>query len=260
MVTPFGHPQPSRTLDRWAAVRERARTWEPPTVPTVVVVPHPDDEALATGGLIRRQTARGVPVVVLAVTDGEAAYPWVEHTALARLRRQEQRAALAALGLTAPARRLALPDGRVAEHEADLTDVIADHCRDAGLVVAPWTRDHHPDHEACGRAARLAAQRHGVAVAQSLFWAWHHRDPADFAQEQLLALQLSAGEQQWRWLAVACHRTQVTDEVTARQVISVRDLESLWWPTEYYVAARSAPTSNGPKEPQESSFVGDELG
>ena len=58
----------------WARTLEQASAWIPNPVPTVVVAPHPDDETLAAGGLIAALTSRGIPVTVVAVTDGEHAY------------------------------------------------------------------------------------------------------------------------------------------------------------------------------------------
>jgi LmbE family N-acetylglucosaminyl deacetylase len=40
----------------------------------LVIAQHPDDETLATGGLIARKTSKDIPVHVVAVTDGENAY------------------------------------------------------------------------------------------------------------------------------------------------------------------------------------------
>ena len=67
-------------LGRWAPQRTDAQRWEPPRKLTVVVAPHPDDETLLSGGLIAHQARAGVPVIVLAVTDGEAAYPCLLYT------------------------------------------------------------------------------------------------------------------------------------------------------------------------------------
>ena len=127
------------------------------------MVPHPEDETLLAGGLIVRQTRRGVPVVILAVTDGEAARPTWSHPVLARLRQSEQDKALHMLDVPGGSTmRLHLPDGRVADCERELTDVLAGMADEGDLIVAPWVHDWHPDHEACGRAARNAA---GIANA-----------------------------------------------------------------------------------------------
>lgn len=60
----------------------------------VVVAPHPDDEVLGCGGLIAAARAAGVPVLIIALTDGELAYPdepgWAPHV-LGPARRLEAR-------------------------------------------------------------------------------------------------------------------------------------------------------------------------
>jgi LmbE family N-acetylglucosaminyl deacetylase len=79
--------------------------------PTVVLVPHPDDEALATGGLIQQLQDRGIPTTVILATAGdgfkEAAelrfrrvnLPPGQMVAFGRERLQESRTALQTLGL-----------------------------------------------------------------------------------------------------------------------------------------------------------------
>src|SRR5690606_14834579 len=67
----------------------------------VVVSPHPDDETLACGGLMRAATRAGLELLVLAVTDGEACYPDGQQWTADRLRRvrpQELEDALDTLG------------------------------------------------------------------------------------------------------------------------------------------------------------------
>ena len=64
-------------------------SWQPPAASLLVIAPHPDDETLAVGGLIAAQRAKGLEVVVVAVTDGENAYP--DSPGLGDLRSCEQR-------------------------------------------------------------------------------------------------------------------------------------------------------------------------
>ncbi|MDY7106688.1 MAG: PIG-L family deacetylase [Actinomycetota bacterium] len=161
----------------WDRVVARATPWRPPSSRTVVVAPHPDDEVLGCGGLVAHQRRRGVEVVVVAVTDGEAAYP-DRRQELAEIRRAEQRRALEALGVGADAVvRLGLPDGGLANLVAELTDELRAIVQPSDLVVAPWTRDHHSDHIACGRAATAAADEVGAEAVGTLFWAYHFTDP-----------------------------------------------------------------------------------
>jgi LmbE family N-acetylglucosaminyl deacetylase len=225
-------------VDRWWPVISGVPEWRPPAVPTLVVVPHPDDEALSTGGLIAWQRRAGVPVRVVAVTDGEAAYPSVAGVELASLRRVEQARSSAHLGVDeGDIIRLGLPDGRVAEHEEHLTEVIAGLLDFVGLVVAPWPNDHHCDHEAAGRAARAALGASGrgdVELVQSLFWTWHHTPTEDLTPATLVALTLDDELMRSRRSAIESHRSQLTDLI-APPILSPADVESASWPREHYV-------------------------
>ena len=91
----------STVAPRWSALHASARPWDPPRVPTLVVVPHPDDEVLLAGGLIATQRERGVDVHVIGVTDGEAGLPLrVPARDLGQVRRREQAEALCTLGVS----------------------------------------------------------------------------------------------------------------------------------------------------------------
>lgn len=236
----FHHPSPSsqrhESLDRrWSSLHRRAEPFSVPAVPTLVVVPHPDDETLLAGGLISTQRSRGVDVQILAVTDGEAAYDPAD--GLAGRRRREQLDALHRLGVGAESvHRLGLPDGRVGSHVATVTEAIA-AADGVGLVVAPWTGDHHCDHEAVGRAAHDAAHRTGCPLVFGLFWTWHRRDPVDLADDRLLALDLDPTAKERRRRALRCHVSQFSDEYGPPQLDDdlVRPVE---WPREYFVDAR----------------------
>jgi LmbE family N-acetylglucosaminyl deacetylase len=174
----------------------------------VIVAPHPDDETLGAGGLIATQRSRQIPVTLLAVTDGETAYPEVPD--LGSTRRVEQWRAAEALGLARNAIiRFRLCDSAVAESESTLTDRI-EACIDSNtLLVAPWQRDPHPDHEACGRAAGTAAGRKGATLICYFFWTWHHFGPECLNGLPLRRLPLSADARARRAKALACHRSQL---------------------------------------------------
>ena len=144
------------------------------------MVPHPDDEVLSTGGLIALQRRRGVPVVVVAVTDGEAAYPSDHSDVLAERRRREQRSALRVLGVSPSATvRCGLPDGQVPEHAGALAETLLSLLHRDDLLVGPWVRDHHSDHVACGETVSAIGRALEVTTLGSLFWAYHYTDPMD---------------------------------------------------------------------------------
>ncbi len=71
---------------------------------------------------------------------------------------------------------LGLPDGKLAENESRLADVLTDilAARPAGTwCAATWRGDGHPDHEAVGRAAAVAASRTGAVLLEYPIWMWH---------------------------------------------------------------------------------------
>ena len=191
---------------------------------TVIVAPHPDDETLAAGGLIATQRSRQIPVTLLAVTDGEAAYPNVPY--LGRTRRIEQARAAEALGIERDAIiRLELPDSAVTESEAALTNRIEACINSDTLLVAPWERDPHPDHEACGRAAATAATRTGATLISYFFWTWHRFRPECLNELQLGRLALSTDARLRRprllpFTTPSC--TEKTDRPYCRNYFSLR--------------------------------------
>lgn len=147
----------------------------------VLVAPHPDDEVLGIGGWASGSAARGVPVTILSVTDGEASHPGsptVTPQDLAVCRRGESERAAHVLGVDSPVR-LGLPDGAVADHEDALADWIRSHLHPGVWCAAPLRNDGHPDHEATGRAAARAAQGAGSFLVEYPIWMWHWSVPGD---------------------------------------------------------------------------------
>lgn len=221
----------------WSTIRTNASNWEVPAQATTVVVPHPDDEVLLFGGLIQLQRRRGVDVHVIAVTDGEASYGDVDAGRLGALRRREHAEALGHLGVdTGAVRRLGLADGAVASQVDAVVEAIVE--LDTPLVVAPWVHDHHSDHEACGAAAIRAATTTGAITRFGLFWAWTRTDPSLMQGRCLTRIAVPRASRSGRRHAIRAHRSQITDDV-APALLSDRDLESLRWPYEYYVAAEA---------------------
>lgn len=181
----------------------------------LVITPHPDDETLGAGGLIASQRARGVSTVVVAVTDGENAYPdaYPGERELGALRCVEQQMALQHLGV-APAEihRLRLPDSDVAAHEHDLIQRLLPMASSATHIVAPWKGDFHPDHEACGRAAEEVARRTGASLTSYFFWTWHRGSAETLSGLPLRSFALDPRFAAAKARALACHRSQLVRE------------------------------------------------
>jgi LmbE family N-acetylglucosaminyl deacetylase len=208
----------------------------------VIVAPHPDDEVLACGGFLQQLAARAIPVMVIAVTDGEASHPGSATWTRARLqavRPDETMAALATLGLDAvPVTRLHLPDGGVAPREAELMTALVSLVGPGDLLLTTWRHDGHPDHEATARACAAAAAQCGAALVEAPIWGWHWSRPGDAAMPLAHARRLMLGEDELarKRAALDCFDSQLTtDAASGHDAILTRNtLERLLNPFEMY--------------------------
>jgi LmbE family N-acetylglucosaminyl deacetylase len=182
----------------------------------VVVAPHPDDETLGLGATIAQLVASGVNVQVISVSDGGADQPGAtprERTRLEITRRYELRRAASALGVPPPVS-LGLPDGRLADHEDRLAELLAGILAGAApgtWCAATWRGDGHPDHEAVGRAAAEACERTGAALLEYPVWMWHWASPTDPAipWERARSVPVPGEALARKRLAAHCFRSQL---------------------------------------------------
>ncbi|QXQ05391.1 PIG-L family deacetylase [Sphingosinicellaceae bacterium] len=168
----------------------------------VVIAPHPDDETLGCGSLIVSAVRLGIPVGIIALTNGDASHPssrrWPP-AALGRLRSGEQRRALARLGAgDAKVRRLGWGDGRVAGDADGRRLSRALIALRAGVVLVTSDADHHPDHQAAARLARGAAGRLGLPLVIYAVWSRVDTVRRGFRRDR--------ARKSW---AMAAHRSQV---------------------------------------------------
>ena len=169
-----GSSEPATAGSLWAHWIETLPLWSPPHRPLLVVAPHPDDETLGAGGLLHAWAERRLPLTLLCLSDGEAAYPRMP--GLTEIRRAELTRALRVLGFSQPhVVRLRLPDGELGVHEHCIADTIRDYMQPDSLLVAPFESDGHPDHEAAGRAALVAVRARKATLGRYLIWAWQRR-------------------------------------------------------------------------------------
>lgn len=212
-----GHGTPEAEWAAWPVLAGLPVLDLEPCRRAVVVAPHPDDETLAVGGLVASLLARGAEVVLLAATDGEASHPGSPTATPDRLREvrtAETAAALDALSVGLPGRlrqrRLHLPDGALADSEAELTAALTPLLDAGDWCVAPFDGDGHPDHEAAGLASATASAATGARLLSYPLWAWHWARPGDPRLPWDRAVRHPLGDEARRrkQAALACYPSQ----------------------------------------------------
>lgn len=219
------------------------RDWLPASARLVVVAPHPDDEILASGGLIAMHAAQGGQVQIVAVTDGEASHdesPSYRREDLAAVRRQERWAGLAHLGLSSPAVvSLGLEDGEVHALTEVLRENLASLLHRDDVVVSTWEHDGHPDHDAVGHITREICASMGCAHLAAPVWMWHWAKPDDprVPWRRLRSVPLNADDSARKQAALAVHQSQLSPrshELGA--VLGEQIVKRAGWRSEYYFA------------------------
>ncbi len=162
----------------------------------LIVGAHPDDETIGAGRLAAAWAAHLGPVFGLLASAGEACVDQVatRPAGLAVRRLEEWRTATLRLGFT-DAAFLALPDGRLDEHEAAITEGLRALIIEIGadrpvVLAAPWRRDPHPDHRAVGRSTEALASELGLPMIEFGIWMTYWSEPAELAAtgDRLLVL------------------------------------------------------------------------
>ena len=194
----------------------------------LMVAPHPDDETLATGGLLQRAQAAGAEVRVLFATDGEN-NPWAQRAAEGRWRigprererwgerrRGEALAALECLGVT-PLRVafMGYPDQGLQRlllaGDEQLIESLLAELRGfrPTFLASPAPDDLHPDHGALAVLIRIALSRLDPREARPRegHYVVHH-GPAALGVPAL-ALALTPAERERKRGAILCHASQI---------------------------------------------------
>lgn len=181
----------------------------------LVIAPHPDDEAIACGGLLQRAAAARV----VYVTDGErnplpqcvyfrTPFVTTRHRARwAEMRREEARCSLSQLDIEST-RFLGFPDQGLmaAARRGDLAprDALLNEIREFAptLIVSPSVFDAHYDH----RAVAWYVGQTGVSVLHCLTYVIHGEGPASRVK---LTLDLTPEERSRKLDAIRCHKSQL---------------------------------------------------
>jgi LmbE family N-acetylglucosaminyl deacetylase/SAM-dependent methyltransferase len=257
----FDHRDPGTPEDVWTAALARDLPALDLDVDQVIVLAaHPDDESLGAAGLLATAAARGIPIALIIVTDGEGSHPdSPTHTpaALAVRRRREMLAATGILGLTEPPIFLGLPDGRTDEHRDAISAALRDALDHAGrqrvLVLSPWRGDGHRDHRVVGEiveevcAAHALEPRSGMLRSRAFpIWLWHWGGPDDVPWEQAEHLPLSPQIQDAKTRALAAHTSQVLPLSSApgdEEMIHARMRAHFTRDVEVFFAPAATPTA-----------------
>lgn len=161
----------------------------------LLVLPHPDDETLATGGLIQMALDAGAQLRVIMVTDGDN-NPWpqrwiekrwrIDASARARWgarRRAEASTALSRLGVAAQdVRYFGWPDQGLTAllmRDSRGTDKLAAEILDFSptVLAGPSLSDLHPDHSALGTMLELALSTGPFERCRQLNYVVHGEQP-----------------------------------------------------------------------------------
>ena len=217
---------------------------------TLVIAPHPDDESIATGGLLQRTIAAGGIVHVVFVTDGDN-NPWplrflkkklritdTDRAEWGALRREESRQALTILGATAEAATfLGYPDsmlarmaraGDVRARDA-ITAAIADFA--PSLLVVPSSFDLHADHRAIAWFAHSATPGPDIVT-----YVVHGHPPRD---RVAFRIDLTAEEAARKRTAIECHQSQLV--LSRKRLLSYARTVEEFYEAEHDVARLDSP-------------------
>ncbi len=120
--------------------------------------PHPDDVEICAAGTLLKMKAAGHSIGIVDLTAGE-----MGTRGSREIRAEESRAASALLGLDFR-HCLDLGDGRLEAGRDQAIELVRMIRRyRPGIVLAPWERDDHPDHEAAAQLVRKACYLSGMA-------------------------------------------------------------------------------------------------
>jgi len=167
---------------------------------SLIIAPHPDDEALGCAGLIQYLLEQYTPVFVCFVTSGDASHPNSKKypgKILAKLRENEARKSCEILGVqSSNISFLKQPDSLLnrldrAEQQKLIGKLVTllETNKISSLVV-PWRRDPHADHKMSymfGKEAVSKVNRE-VQLAEYPIWLWKNSRQEDWPLKEELEI------------------------------------------------------------------------
>jgi len=202
----------------------------------LLVLAHPDDESMGTGGLILRHTRNGVATNLICATYGEAGWmgkpPGAKKEDLAEIRARELEEAAAALAIGG-VELWDYPDGGVTRcDQQEITQRVWEHISKLRpRAVVGWGPDGgygHPDHIAMGACTDAAVNAMTEGDRPALYHIAVDQQVADFYRDATglagtnhaphfeatnadLVIELDADEVMMKLRAIDCHRSQLED-------------------------------------------------
>ncbi|MBO3195762.1 PIG-L family deacetylase, partial [Dermatophilus congolensis] len=177
----------------------------------LVASAHPDDETLGAGLLIQEAHRAGLHITILVATNGEASHPhsptWTANM-LSTTRHNELHEAINTLAPGATITHLNLPDSKLANHHNHLTHTLTTTTNKHTILLAPYPKDGHTDHDTLGAAAHTAATTTGALLMHYPLWLWHWGTPNDLPWNNTITLPATPHTLTTKKTALAKHRTQ----------------------------------------------------
>lgn len=168
----------------------------------LVVAPHMDDEVIACGGTLLQLVGQGAKVHVVFASDSSAGLRDPDVAARLRSIRQQEALRVRDYAGFAETIELGFPDGRLHQHEADLSSALAREFLRVrpDLVFCPFPGDGHSDHMSCSwataRAARLCRWSGSVLAYEvwTTLWPNVSVDITAVAERKAEAIRLYASQ------------------------------------------------------------------
>lgn len=230
----------------------------------MVIAPHPDDESLATGGLIISARKAGAAVRILFATNGDN-NPWPQRWVEKRWRigtserqrwgsrrNSEARAAVESLGLPSDAARfLNFPDqgitGKLLHDDQEALQRLRQELMEFAptLLVIPSPHDLHPDHNGLYVLFQVALRGVALPELKQLHFIVHCRRP-DLVPGRM-ELNLNDSDLQIKREAILRHHTQM--------VLSEKRFLAYAKPKELYYEARPMPSAMDHHHVRDARFI-----
>ena len=203
----------------------------------LLVLAHPDDESMGTGGLILRHTRAGIPTQLICATYGEAGWmgrpPGAKEEDIAEIRARELEDAALALALNG-VELWDYPDGGLQESDQqEITQRIWEHVSKLRpRAVVGWGPDGgygHPDNIAMGACTDAAVSGMTEGDRPALYHIAVDQQVAEFYREATrlgagngglqaepldrvdVVIELEPDEVMMKVRAIDCHRSQLAD-------------------------------------------------